>query len=258
MWLKFLLVVFLAARAFCADLLVQGAMDSELEPLLEALHGKKEIHIAAWTFWTGKIGQKSVVVSRTEVGPINAAAATALAIERFAPRAIVSQGTAGANNPDLKVYDIVVSEKVTDYSGFRSPHADVGQGSDPARWTPLYHGLRLDNQSVTRFRTFPADPALAASALAAKYTKGKLVKGNIGSALEYNREMDRLVWLRKTYGIDSEDMESASAAGVAVAMKTPFVAVRIISDSEWTHPTFEKIAGQYCAEFVRDWVQSMR
>ena len=49
-------------------------------PAVEAaLAGKEQIQIAAWTFWRGRIAGKTVVVSRTEVGPVNAAAATTLA-----------------------------------------------------------------------------------------------------------------------------------------------------------------------------------
>ena len=43
-----------------------------------------------------------------------------------------------------------------------------------------------------------------------------------------------------TYGTDSEDMESAFAHGAAAALKTPFLAIRMISDSEWNHPEFKR------------------
>src|SRR5207249_3122677 len=52
------------------DLLVQGALDSELQPLLSALEGARQVQLDAWTFWTGRIAGKRVVVSRTEVGPL--------------------------------------------------------------------------------------------------------------------------------------------------------------------------------------------
>ena len=121
-----LIAVLLLFSGLCGaqkiDLLVQGAVDGELQPLLAALTDKKEITIAAWTFWTGRIGAKSVVISRTEMGPINAAAATALGIERFHPTAIVNQGTAGAHNPKLALWDIVVGERTTDYGAFKSAH----------------------------------------------------------------------------------------------------------------------------------------
>ena len=58
------------------DLLVQGAADSELQPLLKALEHKRQINLGAWSFWTGNIGKKSVVVSRTEMGPLNATLST--------------------------------------------------------------------------------------------------------------------------------------------------------------------------------------
>lgn len=250
--------VLLGWRAWGADLLVQGALDSELGPLLAALDGKQQTHIGAWTFWTGKIGEKSVVISRTEMGPISAAASTALGIQAFHPAAIINQGTCGAHEPKLALWDIVVGERTTDYSAFQARHGDEGAGMDPARWTPYPHQLRLDNVHLTAFPSFPGDQRLVAAALAMRYHRGKLIKGNIGSAYEFNRELDRIKWISKTYGTDTEDMESAFAAGVAAGMKVPFVAIRIVSDSEWSHPRFEKAAGQYCARFVVEFVQTLR
>jgi len=251
-------IFFVACRLFSADLLVQGAVDQELAPLVAALQGKQEVHVAAWTFWIGRIGTRSVVISRTEVGPINAAAATALGIERFHPAAIINQGMAGAINPDLALWDIVIGEKATDYGAFSAEHGNLGAGIDPARWTPLIHRLRLDGVKRTAFPSFPGDARLIAAAFAVKYQRGKVRKGNVGSAFQYNRELDRIQWMRKTYGIDTEDMESAFSAGVATGMSVPFLAVRIVSDSEWSHPNLERIAGEYCAQFTLDLIRAMR
>src|SRR5712664_769993 len=135
---------------------------------------KKEITIAAWTFWTGRIGIKSIVISRTEMGPINAAAATALGIEKFHPAAIINQGTAGAHSVQLALWDIVVGEYSTDYSAFKSVHRDKGAGIDTERWTPLSHGLRLDNKTLTQFQKFPGDATLVTAALAIPYSRGKV------------------------------------------------------------------------------------
>ena len=82
------------------------------------------------------------------------------------------------------------------------------------------------------------------------------VEGVIGSAFECNREIDRLLWVRKTYGAWSEDMESAFAAGAAVGFKTRFLAIRIISDSEFYAPEIQGNAGEYCAAFVVDLIKS--
>jgi adenosylhomocysteine nucleosidase len=252
------LLLLVAGPAAAEDVMVQGALDSELQPLLAALDGKREVRIGSWTFWTGRIGRKSVAVSRTEMGPINAAAATALGIREFHPAAVINQGTAGAHNPDLRLWDIVAGEKTVDFGAFRTAHADAGQGSDAVRWTKMIHRLRAENGELAEYAAFSADAALLAAALDRPYQRGRVVKGVIGSAYQFNRELDRILWLRKTYGTDTEDMESVFAAGVAAGMKTPFLAVRIVSDSEWSHPTFEKVAGEYCAEFVAGLIRSMR
>jgi hypothetical protein len=31
-----------------------------------------------------------------------------------------------------------------------------------------------------------------------------------------------------------------------------------LSDSEWSHPAFEKVAGEYCAQFTTDMIRAMR
>ena len=253
-----LFIALLGSRLYAVDLLIQGALDWELGPLLAALEHKDEMHIGAWTFWTGKIGRKSVVLSRTEMGPINAAASTALAIQEFHPAAIINQGTAGAHNPKLAVWDIVVGEKTKDYGAFESRHADAGAGVDHARWTPAPHLLRVDNGRLTSFPSFSGDAELIAAAVRTPYKRGRVVKGTIGSAYEFNRELDRIKWISQTYGTDSEDMESAFVAGVAAGMRVPFVAIRIISDSEWNHPKLEKSAGEYCAQFVLDLVKTLK
>lgn len=244
-----------AARHY--DVLVQGALDVELQPLLMALEGRKVVQLDAWTFWTGRIGNKSVVVSRTEVGPLNAAAATAIGIRYFQPRIVINQGTAGGHNRALKLWDIVVGERTIDFSGVAQAHGDDGSGVQLPRWQPIYNRLRIDGRDQITFESFAADESLVKAALRIPYARGHVIAGNIGSAFHYSRELDYIDWVRRVYKTDSEDMESAFSAGVATAMHVPFVAVRIISDTEWEHPTFERIAGEYCAAFVVQMIQMM-
>ena len=49
-------------------ILVQGAMDIETEYLIKSLSNPVKEQVASWTFWKGEIGDKIVVVSRTEIG----------------------------------------------------------------------------------------------------------------------------------------------------------------------------------------------
>ncbi|MFB3854713.1 MAG: 5'-methylthioadenosine/S-adenosylhomocysteine nucleosidase [Vicinamibacterales bacterium] len=231
------------------DLVIQGAVDSEVAPLVRALAGARRIQIAAWTFWRGRLGGRDVVVSRTEVGPTNAAVATALAVTTFHPRLVINQGTAGATIPDLRVFDIVVGEATVDYGAFQSERAAAGEGSDQSRWIRMLPRLRFGDERV-ELPVFPGDPEALAVALAQPYAHGRVVKGTIGSAFQFNREIDRLLWIREKYGAVSEDMESAFAAGAALGFSTRFLAVRIISDSEFYSPGVHSSAAGYCAEFV--------
>jgi adenosylhomocysteine nucleosidase len=232
------------------DVVIQGAGDSEVDPLVAELSGAERIQIAAWTFWRGRLGGRTVVISRTEVGPINAVAATTIAILTFHPRLIINQGTAGATVPDLRVFDIVAGEATVDYGGFSSSHADAGQGSRPSNWMRMPHRLRLDGEERVPLPVFPGDPDVLALALAQSYEHGRVVRGVIGSAFQFNREIDRLLWIRDTYDAVSEDMESAFAAGAALGFNTPFLAIRIISDSDFHAPGIHPAAAGHCAGFV--------
>ena len=255
------LLLVCACTVFAADrydLLVEGAVDLEIGPLLDALQAKHQVQISSWTYWTGRIGGKTVVIARTEQGPINAAASTAFAIDRFHPAAIINQGTAGAHNPDYALFDIVLGAKTTDFSGYQSGHRDAGAGIDVTQATPMPHQLRLGGGEVKSFASFPGDAGLLATARGVAYDKGKLHVGNIGSAYAWDRQLDFIHWVRQTFGTDSEDMESAYAAGVAEGARIPYLAIRIISNSEYTHPKFERIAGTYCAQFVAGLIRAMK
>jgi len=48
------------------------------------------------------------------------------------------------------------------------------------------------------------------------------------------------------------------SAKIHDANQNGVLAVRIVSDSELSHPTFEKIAGEYCAQFTVDLIRAMR
>jgi adenosylhomocysteine nucleosidase len=103
----------IAATPTSNPILIQGAMDIETTTLINALKNQSQITVGAWTFWQGTINDYPVVISRTEVGIANAAAATTLAIERFKPALIINQGTSGGHDPKLKRGDIVIGPQMS-------------------------------------------------------------------------------------------------------------------------------------------------
>lgn len=239
------------------DILLQAALDEEIAPVLDILDHPVTVDLHPWRFWVAHIDTRKVVLSRTDEGPINAAAASALGIQHFKPRAVINFGIAGAHHPDLQKGDLVIGRASIDYSGFRSTFACEGAGIDCGRWTPKPHKIRTSLDQVTRFSSFPADPALLDIASKLPFSGGRVIVGTVGSALQFNLEVDRIVWLRETYGTDSEDQESAYCAGVATAMQVPFIAIRVISDSVFNDPVLDKSLGRLAAAFSLDLVRAI-
>src|SRR6266849_6954889 len=125
------------ASVTARPVVVQGAMDVEIRKLAGAIDNAKEEKVQGWTFWSGTLQGYPVVISKTLKGMSNAAAATALAAERYHPVAIINQGTAGGHEPGLHVFDIVLGTDAVNLGSFKTGHRARGQGSTFADWTPL-------------------------------------------------------------------------------------------------------------------------
>ena len=69
-------------------------------------------HVANFAFHLGELAGYPVCVCKTAKGMENTAASTAVAIERYAPIAIINQGTSGGHDPLLHVGDIVLGKRV--------------------------------------------------------------------------------------------------------------------------------------------------
>ncbi|MGL4475923.1 MAG: 5'-methylthioadenosine/S-adenosylhomocysteine nucleosidase [Shewanella sp.] len=234
-------------------ILIQGAMDIEVDTLIAALDKVTVTTFGSWTFWQGEINQYPVIVSRTEIGLANAAAATTLAIEHFRPKCIINQGTAGGHDPQLFRGDIVIGERSFNMGSYKTDFTKPGEGIHPTRWHNFDMTMYLrENGDVVKHNHFNADPALVALAqsLASTYTKGKVVTGIIGTGDEWNRELDRINWFHNTFGTAVEEMETSAAAMVAEAYKIPFVSIRVLSNTDQHDQDFEPQTAIDCQHFI--------
>jgi adenosylhomocysteine nucleosidase len=242
-------------NASVRPLIVQGAMQIEIETLTRSLEQPISERVGDWTFWRGTVNGYPVIVSKTLKGMSNAAAATTIAIQKYQPAAIINQGTAGGHAPDLRLYDIVIGARSVNLGAFKSAFKAAGAGTNPLDWKPL-NLTAADGSAATDRNTglasFDGDPSLMAVARATRgsYSRGRVVEGTIGSSDMWNDEVDRVVALNKTFGTVVEEMETASAAQVARQMGTPFLGVRIVSDNITNGTPWDPKTSEACEEYV--------
>ena len=220
-------------------ILIQGAMGVELEVLLSQLKTPSEIIRGGFQFWKGTIAENPVVLSRTGIGMVNAAAATARGITYFAPSVVLNQGLAGAQTAELHVGDIVLGETAVDIHSAETSPRGRGEGSEALSWLPgerseVLHG---DLAWLQRLQETP-------------YRGGIVQAGRLGAGDVFNREADRIAYLTRQRGHLCEDMESFAAYSVCAGFKLPCVGVRVISNNELTGEPYQRTI----AEKLQEWL----
>ena len=250
------------ARDAPRPVVVQGAMDVEIQKLARVIEHPVEANVGGWTFWTGTIDGYPVVISKTLKGMENAAAATALAVERYHPIAIINQGTAGGHQPDLHVYDIVLGTDAVNLGSFKTGNRARGEGSNFADWSPLdlmrSEGSAGNDPSARTMRRFHGDDTLLAAArgIRGTYTKGRVIDGVIGSAEVWNSELDRVRFFHDTFGTTAEEMEAASVAQIAGLFNVPFLGIRVLSNNVTNGEKYDTKTGEACQNYVYDVVKA--
>lgn len=246
-------------QAQLQPIVIQGALPVESEKMASHLSNVEIETVGGWKFWKGTYKGYPVIISKTRMGMSNSAAATAIAIEKYQPIAIINQGTSGGHDPKLQVFDIVLGKESTNIGAFRTPKKPLGGGSNALTWTEAFDVLPDDEQDPEpiAIRKFTADQTLlkAAQEISSKYTKGKVVEGTIGSADVWNNELDRIKFFHQTYGTSVEEMEAASVAQIAAQYKVPFLGIRIVSNNITNNGAYNPATGEACQEYVLDVVE---
>lgn len=205
-------------------ILVQGAMDIEIEYLLSKLENRKDRTIAGYEFYEGSINDIEVVISKTLVGTINSTIATTIGIINFCPNIVINQGIAGAHRSDLHSGDIVIGEKCCNINAYKMPTKAKGEGSNPFEWEPNKRAQDVQNSNLQLVNII--ENSLNDN------SSNKIYTGILGSGDVFNREIDRIKWINSTFGNYSEDMESIGTYSVCNKFNIPCIGIRIISNNE--------------------------
>lgn len=232
-------------------IMIEGAMHMETELLLEVLADPQEKVVGQWRFVEGKYHDVNLVVAVTSIGMSNAAAATALGIERFRPTAVISQGTAGGHDPALKAYDIVLGRRSFDASSYRSAQEDLVDWRHMELMGSYAYDAAMQS-FIPQAVYYPGDEKLLAAAqkVAKNYKRGRVIAGCIASCNTWNRQKERLQFLHNQFSSSCEDMEVNSAAQICQQYGIPFLGIRILSNTEFRAEEFQPESAKVCQQFV--------
>ena len=205
-------------------IIIQGAMEMEIEELLKLINIEKEEIIKGFKFFIGKLNEYPLIISETQVGIINASMSTLIAIQKYNPIAIINQGIAGAHVDYIHRNDIVVGEKCVNINAFVTGVRNKDEGSNPFEW-------KFDNRSVE----INGAKDLVEIAKNMKSTeKAKIFYGILGSGDIFDREVDRIKWIREKKNTISEDNESIAVYTICDRLNIKCIGFRVISNNEVT------------------------
>ena len=213
-------------------ILIQGAMDIEVEYFIHNLERKEKRTIAGYEFYTGYIHASKVIISKTLVGVVNATTATTIGIMTFHPDIVINQGIAGAHKSNIHIGDIIIGEKCCNINAFSMPTKEEAHSSNPFEWEPNKRGKEIQNGDENLVKIFK--DFFETNHENAIYT------GTLGSGDVFNREYDRIMWLQNQFHHLSEDMESIGTYCVCNQFGIPCIGIRIISNNELTNEKLDK------------------
>lgn len=210
-----------------------GAMDEEVEQLVEVMEITREETKACMTFKAAKLAGKDVVIVRSGIGKVNAAACTQILVDDFKADYIINTGIAGSLKAEIDIADVVISSDVLhhdmDATGFGYPLGQIP---------------RMDTLS------FAADERLIKLAGEACKNAVPEIGVHVGRVVSGDQFIsDKAVKERISSNFDGfcTEMEGAAIAQVSYLNKVPFVILRTISDkaddsATMDYPAFEKLA----------------
>lgn len=189
------------------------AGDEELAPFLPFIKNCKITERAMLKFHKGQINDTEVVALFSGVCRVNAAIASQLLIDAFGVNMIINPGTAGGMNPDLEIFDTVISTEVC----YHDVASDILTEFHPWMKSVFFEAdqklIELSKAAVNKIR-----PA------------GKVIWGRMATGESFITDEGR----QKIYDAFSPltvDMETAGIAHVCYVNGIPFLSIRCVTDT---------------------------
>jgi adenosylhomocysteine nucleosidase len=239
-------------RAQARPIAIICALDWELAHLRGLLpDGPTEDWHDGHLAFLGQVGEQPLVLAACGMGMVSAAAGTQYVISRYAPRALLNYGCAGAHRADLLPGDVVVATDLVAYDNVRE--TPTGEA--------LYCGMSyLESADPRRIDAVPADHRLLQAAERAAdafidahepwpvtlgwpdtvtHRSPRVAFGTVVSADRWNRSPTTIAGLVERHGSQCEDMEAAAIGLICLSEGIPFISIKDISNNELLQPTVD-------------------
>ena len=213
------------------DIGIIGAMEPEVEAIIATLEEKKSETVSRITFYTGKIGEKTVAVAKCGIGKVFAALCAEIMILKYNPDLLVNTGGGGALASGLTTGDIVIASDLCQHD------MDTSAIGDPKG---LVSGINVIY--------FEADKRANEILLTSAKSLGLNARlGRIASGDKFIASKEDKTRIMTDFSADACEMEGCAIAQTAFVNGTPFAVVRAISDSAdgeatMDYPTFLPLA----------------
>lgn len=224
-----------------------GAMDIEVNGLIEKMTDKKSETISSTVYTSGKIGNKYCVVAKCGIGKVNAAVAAQTMILRYNPDMIINTGIGGSTSTETHIGYVVIAKNVVQHD-----MDTTALGDESAM-------LFLPNESI---KYVPCDEELIARLEQACKNIGEnnFVVGTVATGDKFISGNDNRTALNKSFNALACEMEGGSIGHVCYLNKIPFAVLRSISDSmsdeddAIEYSTFSKSAAEKAVKIISEFL----
>ena len=225
-------------------IIIQGALQSEIDYLLKSFQIKNKINIGGYVFYECIYRDYPIIVSKTKMGEISSAIATTLAIQKYTPLFILNQGTAGALVEWLNKEDIILGKQVYYISQFSTDKNKDIDDINPWKQTEY---RTIDNEIIS----YNANQKLLNWLQSLDISKkDNIYFDRIGSGDVWTKDINQMKQYNEDYGIVCEAMECSGAYIAANSLGIPLISIRVISNNEIKKQEYDEQTGILSQKFV--------
>ncbi|RXJ99413.1 5'-methylthioadenosine/S-adenosylhomocysteine nucleosidase [Arcobacter sp. CECT 8986] len=219
-------------------LAIMGAMEEEIEPLLEYFDDIKVTEYADNKYYEVNLDGLEVVIAYSKIGKVFASLTASTMIEKFGCDTLLFSGVAGAVNSELKIGDLVIADKLCQHD------LDIVAFGHPYGYVP---GGKVFVDTSKEIREVAKKVALENDI--------KVLEGTIATGDQFVNSVERKDFILDTFKADALEMEGASVAVICDALNVPCFILRAISDSadhsaDFDFDEFLKSSAKISADYV--------